>query len=289
MNCIYHSVDLDGYCSAAIVKKWHEQNTRSDKGELKLIGWNYGQPIPELDGEPVIMVDVSFPPEVMLEVSKNCKGHLTWIDHHVSAIKDMCEFMIDKPPFLTHVTDTKFAACELTWTYLFSSPPPAAVQLLGMYDSWRDEDKEKWNNVVMPFQYGMRSICNSVNTFPMEYLEFKDILPLINTGDTILRYQKQQNKGLCRLAFERKFKGLRAICINVSGENSQTFESAWDESKHDLMLAFYYNGNHDQYTVSLYSTKPEVDCSVLAKSMGGGGHKGAAGFQVKEFKTIFDN
>lgn len=32
------------------------------------------------------------------------------------------------------------------------------------------------------------------------------------------------------------------------------------------------------WRVSLYSTKPEVDCGAIAKLLGGGGHRGAAGF-----------
>jgi nanoRNase/pAp phosphatase (c-di-AMP/oligoRNAs hydrolase) len=35
-------------------------------------------------------------------------------------------------------------------------------------------------------------------------------------------------------------------------------------------------------TVSLYSTKPEIDCGEIARTFGGGGHKGAAGFQCTE-------
>jgi len=91
MNCIYHNRDLDGYCSAAIVKKWYnkmieekqEEEAMRNKGsyaaypEIKLIGWDYGRPIPELDGKPVIMVDVSFSPEEMLKVAQNCNYNLT--------------------------------------------------------------------------------------------------------------------------------------------------------------------------------------------------------------------
>jgi nanoRNase/pAp phosphatase (c-di-AMP/oligoRNAs hydrolase) len=31
--------------------------------------------------------------------------------------------------------------------------------------------------------------------------------------------------------------------------------------------------------VSLYSTRDDIDCGAIAKTYGGGGHKGAAGFQ----------
>jgi oligoribonuclease NrnB/cAMP/cGMP phosphodiesterase (DHH superfamily) len=39
--------------------------------------------------------------------------------------------------------------------------------------------------------------------------------------------------------------------------------------------------------VSLYTTKDEVDCSIIAKSNGGGGHKKAAGFRVEDISKIF--
>jgi len=36
------------------------------------------------------------------------------------------------------------------------------------------------------------------------------------------------------------------------------------------------------WNATLYSTKPDVDCEAIAKSFGGGGHKGAARFQCDE-------
>lgn len=50
---------------------------------------------------------------------------------------------------------------------------------------------------------------------------------------------------------------------------------------YDLMITFVRRKDK-LWNVSLYSTKPEIDCGEIAKSFGGGGHKGAAGFQVKE-------
>jgi nanoRNase/pAp phosphatase (c-di-AMP/oligoRNAs hydrolase) len=92
-------------------------------------------------------------------------------------------------------------------------------------------------------------------------------------------------KTQCRKSsFEIEFKGLKAICLNGGGFNSDVFKSVYDESRHDIMMPFQFNGRF--WTVSLYTTKDEVDCSVIAKSMGGGGHKKAAGFQVDDIKTI---
>ena len=45
-----------------------------------------------------------------------------------------------------------------------------------------------------------------------------------------------------------------------------------------MMITFSTNGK--QWRVSLYQDgRPDVDCSVIAKKYGGGGHKGAAGFE----------
>ncbi|MDO5845105.1 MAG: DHHA1 domain-containing protein, partial [Methanocorpusculum sp.] len=48
--------------------------------------------------------------------------------------------------------------------------------------------------------------------------------------------------------------------------------------KYEIFIPFVFDG--EQYTVSLYSTT--VDVSEIAKSFGGGGHKGASGFQCAE-------
>ena len=57
MKCFFHSVDLDGHCSGAIVKKAYP--------ECEMIGINYGDSFPWGvigPGEKVVMVDFSLQP-----------------------------------------------------------------------------------------------------------------------------------------------------------------------------------------------------------------------------------
>jgi nanoRNase/pAp phosphatase (c-di-AMP/oligoRNAs hydrolase) len=68
--------------------------------------------------------------------------------------------------------------------------------------------------------------------------------------------------------------------------NSQTFDSVWDPEKYDAMLTFGWR--RGQWTVSLYSVKQDVDVSEVAVKHGGGGHKGAAGFQCTELPFRLD-
>ena len=80
MICFYHSADLDGKCSAAIVKYAFPQSV--------LYPNDYGDPLPSVEHfnhDTVFIVDIFFPLKKMKEIKDNVKT-LFWIDHHVSSI-----------------------------------------------------------------------------------------------------------------------------------------------------------------------------------------------------------
>lgn len=280
---IYHSRDLDGFTSGAIIKRKYP--------EAILIGYDYGQKLelPEYHPEPIIMADVSVPMPEMLNIAKLCNWQFTWIDHHKSAIKEYNDFVGNGESFCTAYLNDGEAACEIAWKRLFPSEPmPEGIKLLGEYDTWRNQDVDRWEKRILPYQFGMRMICSSPETFPWDMVrgmwDLSGTEEIINRGITILEYQRLQNERLCKSAFEVEFDGLRAICLNAGGVNSETFKSVYYPEKHDLMIPFFFNGKF--WTVSLYTTK-DIDCSELAKKRGGGGHKKAAGFQVDD-PRIFD-
>jgi oligoribonuclease NrnB/cAMP/cGMP phosphodiesterase (DHH superfamily) len=299
---IYHSKDLDGYCSGAIMKLKYPN--------IILSGMDYGEEIPANPlREPVIICDMSFSMEDMKKIAEQSDGQLTWIDHHKSAINDFMSFfkydmvgygeVITVPNFGKVILEDGISACEGAWKYFFPEKEmPPVVEFLGVYDTWRKNHKVNyWDFVIMPFQYGMRQICTGVEDFPMElfneysyrvggnYSTFDKIGNIIINGANILKYQMQQNERACKFcAFEYEFEGLRAICLNSGGANSQLFASVYDESKHDIMIPFVYTGKH--WTYSIYTTKDNIDCSVIAKKYGGGGHKKASGFKNNSF--LFD-
>jgi len=283
---IYHNRDLDGFASGAIMKLKYP--------DIKLVGYDYGQPLElETTGEPIIMADVSLPMKTMVKIAQMANFNFTWIDHHISAIKDYKEFVGVGESFCKAILDNSISACEATWKYLFPDKEmPTSILLLGEYDTWRNQDKMRWDNFILPFQFGMRLDCNSPDTFnhTLFHTEINNydrfIHEIIKDGHTVLKYQKQVNEAQCKkAAFEFEFLGMKAICLNGGGFNSDVFKSIYSEDKYDLMMPFQWDGK--QWTISLYSTKPEIDCSVIAKTKGGGGHKGAAGFQVKDITEVF--
>jgi len=106
MKCFYHSADLDGHCSGAIIKKFNPK--------VELIGYNYGQEFPWdsiQPGEQVFMVDVSLPMPQMYKLAS--MGTLYWIDHHISAINDHEEQAAREDWSIKGLRRTDRAACEL--------------------------------------------------------------------------------------------------------------------------------------------------------------------------------
>jgi hypothetical protein len=103
---------------------------------------------------------------------------------------------------------------------------------------------------------------------------------LIEKGRTIVAYNKQSDAEYAReYAYEIEFEGLRALCINSTKHSSMILESVYDPLKHDIMIV--YTQGRSGYRVSLYTTKPEVDCSKIAEKYHGGGHVSASGFATK--------
>lgn len=298
--CIHHNKDMDGYSSGAIVKLKYP--------DAELIGWDYKDPIPEFEqfrGKNVIMIDITFPIEELEKLSQ-ISSSLTVIDHHISFFKQFKDrFMTsdagNSAESFTNVNllvlDGKFqyiyeagvAACEIGWKNLFPNDPvPHAITLIGRYDTWRQKEGE-WENETLPFKYYMYGQSNSVETFPTHILALPEnvIDTLVQKGVAIMKYQQMMDEAMTTAySFEREaFGGLRAICCNVPYFSSETVGTAYNPDKHDIMIGFAFGG--DNWRVSLRSAKPEVDVSVIAKGKGGGGHKGAAGFQVENFEDIF--
>ena len=272
MKCFYHSADLDGHCSGAIIKRKYP--------ECEMIGINYGQEFPWQtieEREIVFMVDFSLQPFSLMErLNSRCK--LIWIDHHKTAIDAAHE-----AGFLAYEQNLEvgMAGCELTWEHLYPDiSMPVPVRLLGRYDVW------DLTGDVLEFQYGMRLHKDTLPESKIWSHALSFDIPFVRTtidsGSMILKYQQSQSAKYAKAcAFDTEIDGLPAIAMNVGMANSQMFESVFDLEKHKVMMPFVWKDG--KWTVSLYTvSETGIDVGLIAKSFGGGGHKQAAGFQCNE-------
>lgn len=281
MNYIfYHVSDLDGHCSGAETALF----LRSNDEKYKMIPFNYGY---EINKEQLIvdkdanlyLVDISFSPEDMLWVKQNCKK-VTWIDHHISAIENSKRYDYEDLP---GIRNTKHAACKLAYDYFQLKYNDRPIDYLSNWDIWNHEDMR-----TVYFQYAMRQFdTNPIND---EIIDFwrgiishknSNRIPfLIKQGECIYNYEIRRYQILARNAYDIQFGKYKTICINSIEHNSKIFDSIPEIDTYDLKIVYNYNATKNVYRVSFYSANPNVDCSVIASSYGGGGHKGAAGCEM---------
>jgi oligoribonuclease NrnB/cAMP/cGMP phosphodiesterase (DHH superfamily) len=273
IRCFYHSSDLDGHCSGAIVKRKYP--------DCVLHPINYKDPFPwdvVNEDDTVFMVDFSLQPfSDMVKLNTMCS--LRWIDHHATAMQ---AYRDQHDEILGHRWNG-VGACQLVWEYLYPEDEvPLAVRLLAEYDVWNHKDPR-----ALPFQYGMRLY----NTDPEnqssweQYMTDQFVEETGYRGEVVLDYIRQDNaKYIKAAAFECMAFGLKAIVVNRMLTNSQLFDSVWDNEKYDIMVTFGWM--KDSWVVYLYTDKPGVDVSQIAKENGGGGHKGAAGFHCETLPSF---
>jgi hypothetical protein len=309
---VHHSADYDGIFCREIARKFIP--------DAELIGWDFGDkplPIPSADSKVYVMdlpcdkpFGITFPKKPVAETfTETAPGNAhkdfynwVWIDHHASAIAshpiDLSGYRIDG-----------VAACRLAWQWFskdhtdpvvqFNGLPdkqefidrqviePIAVRLAGEYDIW---DKRDPNAEL--FQHGLRSRdIDSSNWGDSSYwsvmlsqtLEAKALVNDLLISAKYVEYaQKKQDAFIAKnRSFDLQFEGLNFMAINAVRCNSLTFEAAV-RPDHDALLGFFWNGK--VWTVSMYHAphRKDLDLSAIAVQYGGGGHRGACGFSVKE-------
>ena len=147
--------------------------------------------------------------------------------------------------------------------------------------------------MILPFELSMlalpdeavkpgRRIWESLMT--CSYLISEKIIE----GKAIRQYLDKQNKEISKkYSFGIMIDGYYFITLNTAFRGSIQLESVFDPKLHDGMCVYRWTG--DEYTFSLYTTRPGVDCGAICAKYGGGGHKGAAGgrWTKEQFAEIF--
>ena len=281
--CFHHD-DLDGHCSAAIV--------RSRCG-ARCVSVNYKDPFPfdEIyDANGIWIVDFSLGEdttggwEELFRVvdSTDAKINITWIDHHKTAI-ELAENneRVDKLAGLRGA-DTP-AACELTWQYLYANRlTPHAVALIGDYDTF----EFKYGSDTRDFHAGVEALYDTRPGNDSLWYEFLvedeewmwrkicDIGRDIRAQQVITDAERMKG-----YSYPVEFFTYKAVAINTHQRGSTQFESVIGD--YELLLPYVHDGN--VWTVGVYrgGKGEHIDCSELAELFGGGGHPGAAGFTCR--------
>lgn len=306
VTVVYHNVDMDGMCSAAIVNFFEKKS--NPEVEINFIGYSYGE-VDFMDKiEPrtrVYAVDISLPPEYMKKLRDN--NDFIWIDHHASALTESKKEGYNK---ITGLRREGTAGCELAWEWFTheSQNLPYIVKILGRYDVWdlSYEPQSFWVNTYLyneQLQPGIGKdkeweqlfdIEDPSEVISEEEIKYKNlnekylVSNILKYGEILFNFQTNQqtieaNSKAFELLFDDGTKPYKFICAN-GGKGSNFFKSVLKDD-HDFMMTFYVSKDSIVH-YSLYTNNDKLDMGKLAKLLSsglGGGHVGSAGFRTSKF------
>ena len=300
---VYHHNDHDGIVAAGVLYNYHK-NTHADKFVFNMIDYNMLLNFDHVDfdnGDRVFFLDYSFSNKDNIEAFKKLlsrRAHINdvvWIDHHKTSVESELNnhYMI---PGIRRI-----GLCGAAWTYLYlnaseftytdlesrddipdlfhkSLKIPRFLKVIDDYDCWKGLYR-----ITNDFHYGFTVSTPVDNMIGVLLCNSEDSDKYINAighmGETVRQYLNFENKEyhVNMYGFEyilpEEHGGYKCFCMNRKG-NSHMFGSKINE--YDAVIPFYFNG--ERWTYSMFSNKDHIDCSEVAKSYGGGGHKGAAGW-----------
>ena len=283
--------DLDGYSAAYVVQQhFGEENCDIEH-------YNYDRE-PDFSGitsgDRVVITDYSFTNDQYRQLLAlvGTFGSVTWLDHHITAIRRYEE---DPELELKGIHSTRF--CGAALAYLFyeanitqseidrmaedqlTEMLPYWLQLVDAWDCWKTESPNRRDaellNMALASQLSIPLIDEMVNNPSL-------IDTYIETGRTYEEFRDSWAEHFRdKYMFTRMLSGwlfgtqrdVTVAVLNIGCASSKYFGDVID--KVDVGITQCFNG--EQWIVSFYSNKEDIDCSFAAKAFGGGGHKGAAG------------
>lgn len=300
MKIIYHSADLDGIGSAAVVllwvrkyspSSWSEKPERIDLEE-DLIGLY--NPLDTFDlsrikkDETVYLVDISARTQLkeLLKITKN----VVWIDHHASNEEE--ELMIAqefdglKLPGIRECKAPFRSAIELAWNYLLPNKiMPVLVYHISRWDTWQHQ-----NPHTVPVYAGLELYVKS-----LRYDGIYELSNRFDDGDKVHEFfDTMLKEGIIITNYKKKFlfplyekysfdvcdwHGYEKVLFVNAPQFSSDMIPVNKAKEYDLLVGFTVESSH-QLKLSVRTLKDDISVVDFCRTFeGGGGNRKAGGFR----------
>lgn len=269
---LYHGGCNDGFGGA-----WAAWKKFGDKAEYIAMHRNDSFKMPI--GKEIYFIDYLFPEEIIREyIAKNKR--VTAIDHHVTM--KAAAALTQNPSF-----SLKNSGSVLAWKYFH---PGKSVPLLLRYI----EDRDLWKfklpkskeilagtNFSEENTYTFKGFDRLVKDF--EKPEFRK--KCIEDGKIVKSVFNGINRSIEAFAEEVTLDGQRCYAVNSPHMFASEVGNMLAIKSKKIGIAIVWHFIDGAIRVSLRSRK-NYDVSKIAEKFGGGGHKNAAGFIVRDIKDI---
>jgi uncharacterized protein len=233
----------------------------------------YNDPIPDVTGRDVYIVDFSYPIDVMQSLLSVARS-VTIIDHHKTAIDDLTDL---EHPKLTKVFDLNMSGAVLTWMWCW---PERQVPKLLMYiqdrDLWRFALQD--TRAINAYLYSLEFEPVTWNFTLLDKDFSRNFEHFVTVGNALVRQDEKRTKSLLRNVRTLRIGGLDVPAVNANGFHAS--DVGHELAKDHLFAATYYDTKNGRVFSLRSSHDSTIDVSAVAKEYGGGGHVHAAGFKV---------
>lgn len=270
--CIYHADCDDGFGAA-----WAVHKALGD--DVEFYPATYQQDPPDVAGRQVIIVDFSYKRPVLEKMAGTAQSILI-LDHHKSAAEDLEGY--PEPPSPTednvgwlpdegiHATfDMGRSGAMIAWQHFHQWPAPALIHYIQDRDLWRKQMTDG------------DAVTMALRSYPKDFGKWSSLMGQTNSlkqeGFAILRFFRATVDQVKLDATRDTIGGFDVPVCNVPRFLSS--EVAGELAEGEPFAAVYWDHPGGR-TYSLRSREGGMDVSEIAKEMGGGGHRNAAGFTV---------
>lgn len=262
---IYHGKCIDGFTAA-----WCAWLKFGEQAEY--YPGTFGEPAPDATGRDVLIVDFSYPRNVLLAMKREANT-LRVLDHHKTAQRDLegldfCLF------------DMERSGAGLTWDELTGIPREYAPLVNYV------EDRDLWRFKLL----GSKSVNALVGATEQTFSAYSELNELIMSnpcqavelGGAVLKGVDRYVKEMAGQARLGVLAGHTVPVVNAPYINTSELVGYLAEINDLAPFAVgWYQRSDGKYAYSLRS-RGAFDVSEVAKLFGGGGHKNAAGFSVAQ-------
>ena len=290
--CVHHHPCSDGFTAAWAVWRRFGNSVKFHPGV-------HGQSPPDVTGEHVVIVDFSYPKDVLFKMCETAASVLV-LDHHLTAQKDLADFPPPCGTWEAHVEeaakyrhgcaldrigvrfDMNRSGAMLAWNYFHGTTAPRLVRHV--------QDRDLWKFHLI----GTREIQSWVFSHPYDFAVWDELAETLEREDG-WRSAFDQGKALDRkmqkdiaelieqTQREMVIGGHRVPVVNLP--YTMASEAAGKLAENSLFAAAYFD-HADGHRVFSLRSRGDFDVGALAKQVGaslgfsGGGHKAASGFRA---------
>ncbi len=285
---LYHGGCADGWSAA-----WAAWTKLGDAADYQPV--SHGDDPPDVTGREVYILDFSWRAKGMLDIVTSARK-LTLIDHHASAEQELIA-LTGCDATLSVVFDVTKCGARLAWEYFHpNEPAPFLIEIVEDRDLWKWELPESralnaWLGVQERTFETWDTIAGSLSApylerglmledgrgYPDQWVYDDDMDYALSSGNAILAYERAVIESHIRQATEREIAGHKVLVTNAT---TLVSEITGELARGRPFAATYRDVPGRGLRIwSLRSREGGIDVSEIARSLGGGGHRAAAGFQ----------